>query len=99
MKSKFAWFAPGDTGNLVNVAGAGVISQSPAAKTFVNWLLGQTAQTYFATKTFEYSLTTTDAPVNTLPTLEEIGGPEIDLSDLSTLADTQSLLREAGLIP
>lgn len=99
MKSKFAWFAQGDTGNLVNVAGAGVISQSPAAKTFVNWLLGQTAQNYFMTETFEYSLTTTDAPVDTLPTLAEIGGPEIDLSDLSTLADTQSLLREAGLIP
>jgi iron(III) transport system substrate-binding protein len=99
MKSKLAWFETGDPGNLVNVAGVGVISQNSNAIVFAKWLLGETAQKYFLEKTFEYSLTSATKPADTLPTLSEIGGPVIDLSDLATLADTQSLLREAGLIP
>lgn len=99
MKSKLAWFSTGDPGNLINVAGVGVISDNPAAVTFANWLLGETAQKYFLEKTFEYSLTVATKPDESLPTLSEIGGPAIDLSDLSTLEQTQNLLREAGLIP
>lgn len=99
MKSKLAWFAQGDTGNLVNVAGVGVLSDNEAAITFVDWLLGENAQKFFLTKTFEYALTESTKPDESLPTLAEIGGPKIDLSDLATLAQTQALLREAGLIP
>lgn len=99
MKSKLAWFAQGDTGNLVNVAGVGVLSDNEAAITFVDWLLGENAQKFFLTKTFEYALTESTKPDGSLPTLAEIGGPKIDLSDLATLAQTQALLREAGLIP
>lgn len=99
MKSKLSWFKAGDPGNLINVAGVGVISENENAVTFTKWLLGDTAQKYFLEKTFEYSLTSDTKPADTLPTLTEIAGPKIDLSDLATLADTQSLLREAGLIP
>lgn len=99
MKSKLSWFKSGDPGNLINVAGVGVLSENKNAIAFAKWLLGETAQKYFLEKTFEYSLTSDTKPADTLPTLGEIGGPEIDLSDLATLADTQSLLREAGLIP
>ena len=99
MKSKLAWFAAGDTGNLVNVAGVGVLSDNEAAITFVNWLLGDVAQKFFLMQTFEYSLVDPTKPAESLPALDEIGSPTIDLSDLATLADTQLLLREAGLIP
>lgn len=99
MKSKLAWFAKGDTGNLVNVAGVGVLSDNEAALAFVDWLLAENAQKFFLTETFEYALTQSTKPDESLPTLVEIGGPQIDLSNLATLAQTQTLLREAGLIP
>ncbi len=98
MKSKMNWFADGDAGNLVNVAGVSLLSDNPNALVFASWLLGETAQKYFLEKTFEYSLTSDVSPDPTLPKLSEINGPEIDLSDLSSLEQTLQLLTEAGLI-
>jgi iron(III) transport system substrate-binding protein len=98
MKSKMNWFADGDAGNLVNVAGVSLLSENPNALVFASWLLGETAQKYFLEKTFEYSLTSDVSPDPTLPKLSEINGPEIDLSDLSSLEQTLQLLTEAGLI-
>ena len=99
MKTKLAWFSAGDPGNLVNVAGVGVLSENESAIQLVNWLLSKTAQSFFLEETFEYSLTQSAKPAESLPALEEIGGPVIDLTDLATLAETQTLLRNAGLIP
>ncbi|MEY3606832.1 MAG: hypothetical protein RL289_1012, partial [Actinomycetota bacterium] len=48
--------------------------------------------------TFEYSLTSDVSPDPALPKLSEINGPEIDLSNLSSLEQTLQLLTEAGLI-
>lgn len=98
MKSKMNWFADGDAGNLVNVAGVSLLSENPNALVFASWLLGETAQKYFLEKTFEYSLTSDVSPDPTLPKLSEINGPEIDLSNLSSLEQTLQLLTEAGLI-
>lgn len=98
MKSKMNWFADGDAGNLVNVAGVSLLSDDPNALVFASWLLGETAQKYFLEKTFEYSLTSDVSPDPTLPKLSQINGPEIDLSDLSSLEQTLQLLTEAGLI-
>ena len=98
MKSKTAWFEPGDPGNLINVAGVSVLSENPAALTFATWLLSETAQKYFLEKTFEYSLTSDVSPDDSLPKLSEIGGPKIDLSDLSSLNVTLEMLANAGLI-
>jgi iron(III) transport system substrate-binding protein len=98
MKSKLNWFAAGDAGNLVNVAGISLLSDNPAALEFASWLLGDTAQEYFLNNTFEYSLTSNTPPSATLPALDEIGGPNIDLSDLSSLSETLELLAKAGLI-
>ena len=88
----------GDAGNLVNVAGVSLLSDNPDALVFASWLLGETAQKYFLEKTFEYSLTSDVSPDPTLPKLSDINGPEIDLSDLSSLDQTLQLLTEAGLI-
>lgn len=98
MKSKMNWFADGDAGNLVNVAGVSLLSDNPNGLVFASWLLGETAQKYFLEKTFEYSLTSDISPDPTLPKLSEINGPEIDLSNLSSLEQTLQLLTEAGLI-
>lgn len=96
MTSKMAWFEAGDAGNLINVAGIGVLSDKPEAQTFAKWLLSETAQTYFVEKTSEYSLTGIPAQAN-LPALEDIPAAKIDLSDLAPLAKTLELIREAGL--
>ena len=98
MKSKMNWFADSDAGNLVNVAGVSLLSENPNALVFASWLLGETAQKYFLEKTFEYSLTSDVSPDPTLPKLSKIKGPEIDLSDLSSLEQTLQLLTESGLI-
>jgi iron(III) transport system substrate-binding protein len=90
----------GDPGALVNVAGVGVVVTTDAgeeAQQFVDFLLGEEAQQYFAEETKEYPLiegVETDAA---LPPLEELDPPEIDLSDLDTLAETQTMIQEAGL--
>jgi iron(III) transport system substrate-binding protein len=90
----------GDPGALVNVAGVGVIVTTDAgeeAQQFVDFLLSEEGQTYFAEETKEYPLidgVETDAA---LPPLDELDPPEIDLSDLDTLAETQAMIQEAGL--
>ena len=90
----------GDPGALVNVAGVGVVATTDAgeeAQQFVDFLLGEEAQQYFAEETKEYPLiegVETDA---SLPPLDELDPPEIDLSDLDTLAETQTMIQEAGL--
>jgi iron(III) transport system substrate-binding protein len=96
MVSKMTWFETGDAGNLINVAGVGVLSDKPEAQTFAKWLLGNTAQTFFVEQTGEYSLTGLAAREG-LPALDQIAAPEIDLSSLSTLAQTLELIRNARL--
>lgn len=96
MVSKMAWFEAGDVGNLINVAGVGVLSDKPEAQTFAKWLLGSTAQNFFVNKTAEYSLTGLAAREG-LPALDQIAAPNIDLSSLSTLAQTLELIRNARL--
>jgi iron(III) transport system substrate-binding protein len=91
----------GDPGALVNVAGAGILDSSEnqdAARQFVEFLLSPEAQEYFATETREYPLIEGVEPDPELPPLEEIGTPEIDLSDLSDLEGTLELLQEVGIL-
>ena len=91
----------GDPGALVNVAGAGILDtseNSEAARELVEYLLSTDAQEYFATETKEYPLLEGVEPDGDLPLLEEIGTPEIDLSDLSDLDGTLELLQDVGIL-
>jgi iron(III) transport system substrate-binding protein len=97
MKSELAWFEDQDAGNLINVAGAAVLSENPSANVFVKWLLGDTAQNYFVSKTWEYSLTGISSAGGLKP-FGDIKAPEIDLSDLDSLSETLELIRKAGLL-
>ena len=91
----------GDPGALVNVAGVGILKtaehQAEAAQ-FVSFLLGKTAQTFFAEKNFEFPLASGVQPLSSLPKLSEVQSPDIDLSNLSDLDQTLTMLREAGLL-
>jgi iron(III) transport system substrate-binding protein len=90
----------GDPGALVNVAGVGVVATTDdeeEAQQFVDYLLSEDAQTYFAEETKEYPLVEGVETDAALPPLEELDPPAIDLSDLDTLAETQTMIQEAGL--
>ena len=95
------YFRNGDPGALVNVAGAGILDTSdnaPAAGEFLDFLLSEEAQQYFANETFEYPLVE-GIPINEeLVPLSEIETPNIDLSNLDDLEGTLELLRETGVL-
>lgn len=91
----------GDPGALILAAGAGILntSQNPeAARGFIEYMLSEEAQQYFAEETFEYPLIKGVRPAKGLPPLSEIQSPKIDLSDLDDLQGTLELLRETGVL-
>lgn len=91
----------GDPLGLVNVAGVGVVAgtdKNDAAVKAVKFLLSEQAQRYFADQTAEYPANPAVKSVkHQLPPLSELNGPDIDLSRLSSLQQTLTLLQEAGL--
>jgi iron(III) transport system substrate-binding protein len=95
------FFTGGDPGALVNVAGAGVLTTSAnptAALALVEFLVGDDAQEYFATETYEYPLVAGVEADDRLVPLDEIESPDIDLSDLADLQGTLDLLTEVGIL-
>jgi iron(III) transport system substrate-binding protein len=95
------YYLNGDIGGMINVAGVGILAnsgQEAAAEAAVRYLLGETAQQYFAEETSEYPLASGVAPSAELPPLEEYETPEINLNDLDDLEGTIGLLTELGLV-
>jgi iron(III) transport system substrate-binding protein len=95
------FFAGGDPGSLVNVAGVGILptARNPiAAGAFVDFLLSKESQEFFASETHEYPLIDGVAADPKLPALSDIQSPDIDLSDLSDLEGTLQLMQAAGVI-
>ena len=95
------FFAAGDPGALINVAGIGLIEGSAAedaALELVEYLLSDEAQTYFATETFEYPLAAGVPAPEGLRPLSEVGSPDIALGNLADLRGTLDLLAEVGLL-
>jgi len=97
------WFIPaGDVGTLVMPAGVGILSGTDvpeSARQFVEFLLSEAAQTYFANETFEFPLIPEVQPSGGLPALEDLNTPDIDLSQLAdVLDDATRLVSEAGLV-
>ena len=99
--AKNQFVAGADPAGLVNVAGIGILksAKNPAgAQEFVDFLLSEAGQRYFAETTFEYPLTSGVPADSSLPSLTELDPPEIDLSDLDTVGQSQELLVETGLL-
>jgi iron(III) transport system substrate-binding protein len=95
------YFAADDPGALVNVSGVGVLktAKNPAAaEAFVEYLVGEEGQTYFAEAEYEYPLLAGVSLGEDVKPLEEVGSPEIDLSDLDDLEGTLRLLQESGVL-
>ncbi len=91
----------GDPGALINVAGLGVLGNTDStaeAEEFLEFMLSEEAQQYFAYETFEYPLVEGVQPNGELVPLSEIEAPEIDLGDLDDLQGTLDLLRETGVL-
>jgi iron(III) transport system substrate-binding protein len=95
------YFQNGDPGSLVNVAGLGILNtaeNTAEAQEFLEFLLSEEAQSYFANETFEYPLID-GVPINEeLLPLSEIETPNVDLGNLDDLQGTLDLLRETGVL-
>jgi len=90
-----------DPGALVNVAGVGILNTSEnqdVAQQFVEFLLSEQAQQYFADETYEYPLVSGVATNAALPPLDQIQTPQIDLSNLQDLQGTTELLQDVGVL-
>jgi len=92
----------GSAASLVMPAGAGILASSDNAADatrFIEFLLSEEAQRYFADETFEYPLIAGVEPSQGLPPLDSLTTPELSLSDLATVLDRATdLVAEAGLL-
>ncbi len=95
-------FPGGDLGAVILVTAAGVLrtaGDDADAERFVDYLLSEHAQEFYAEETLEYPLAAGVEPVvEDLPPLESIQSPELDLSSLGgELAETKRLIERSGL--
>lgn len=97
------FFEKGDIGNLLFVAGAGVLKASDEkddAQKFVEFLLSPAAQQYFVSTVGEYPVVKGIIPNPALGAVAdpEAVAPDVKLEVLSDTAGTKKLLTELGLL-
>ncbi|MGH8931283.1 MAG: iron ABC transporter substrate-binding protein [Egibacteraceae bacterium] len=94
-------FPDGDIGSVLLETTASVLrtsDQSEAAARFIQFLLSDEAQRYFADETFEYPLVEGVPPATDIPDLGEIQLPNVDLGQLGEgYEQTTQMIRESGL--
>ncbi|MCO5146750.1 MAG: iron ABC transporter substrate-binding protein [Aquamicrobium sp.] len=96
-------FGAGDIGNLLNVAGAGIVAASDNqdnARKFIDYLLSPAAQQYITTQGNEYPVIPGLIANPTLEPFEELQeiSPNVDIDQISDLEGTLELLRQVGLL-
>ena len=98
---RFAFFETGDTGNLINVAGLGIVAPSrrvEQATRFIHFMIQEEAQQFFRDSTFEYPVKTgLEQGYRMIEDVLELA-PDIDLDLLEDLDGTLRLLRQTGLL-
>jgi iron(III) transport system substrate-binding protein len=102
MNAKLHFFAPGDSGAMVNVSGIGVMAGSaddPDVRALLDFLLGTEAQTHFSQETFEYPIISGVPAPAYVPALADLKPPAINLNDLESLDASIALIKETGLAP
>lgn len=97
------FFVPRDPGNLVNVAGIGVIQSSTKgriAQQFIRFLLSPEIQTYFTRDIGEYPVVSNVSPGSRLESFQQVldRAPTIDIGSLSDLEGTLELMQRAGAL-
>lgn len=99
------YFLPGGgPGSLIMVSGAGILNSAKNgenAQRFIEYLLSDPGQHYFAEQTFEYPISTAgmNLPVDLPPMADlEASAAHIPMSDLGDLQGTQDLLIDLGII-
>ena len=97
------FFAPGDVGNLVIVAGAGILKTAKNrrnAEAFLRFLLSTESQEYFTNEVFEYPLVGSVKPHAELIGHGELLrlAPAVDLGKLRDHQKTLDLLKEVGAL-
>ena len=98
-----AFFQSSDPGNLVNIAGIGLLKSSKnkeAALKFVEFLLSSKAQQYFTSDVFEYPAIEGVTPHASLLPLSELLqlAPTFNLNDMDDLDGTVKLLRNVEIL-
>jgi iron(III) transport system substrate-binding protein len=95
------FFAAGDMGSLLIVTAASIIEGTDSteeAERFIEFMLGEQAQRFFADETFEYPLAAGVQPSASIPPLSEISTTSINLDDLGGgLKRTTELIEQSGL--
>ncbi|MCB5409491.1 iron ABC transporter substrate-binding protein [Pseudogemmobacter faecipullorum] len=96
-------FEKGDIGNLVLVAGAGIVGASEnkeAAQKFLDYLLSPAAQQFITLQGNEYPVTAGVIPHATLESMETVSeiSPQVDVNQIGDLEGTLALLRDVGLL-
>lgn len=96
-------FGAGDIGNLLNVAGAGIVAAGDnreVARQFIDYLLSPKAQQYITTQGNEYPVIPGLIANPTLEPFEELQAlsPKVDIDAISDLEGTLELLRQVGLL-
>ena len=97
------WSFPtdGDPGNMLMVAGVGIRKGTPneeAALAFVEWLVSESSQNYFAQQGFEYP-TRPGVPTHAdVPALTPGQLATVDQTHLADLGPTREMLKELGLL-
>lgn len=101
LRAQLRFGDPGTVSALVNVTGAGILTgaaESAEAREFVEYLVSDEAQTFFVEETSEYPLAGDHEGPAGVPPLADLGAPDLDLADLSSLQETVALLTDVGLL-
>lgn len=94
-------YTDGDAGAMMNVAGVAILDTArdrEAAEDLATYLLGEDAQTYFATETFEYPLVPGVPVAGPQRPISQLHLPPLDLNDLWDLDGTLRLLQDVGAL-
>lgn len=94
-------FPPDDLGSLLIDSTVGILDTTDHrddAELFVEYLLDREAQEFFSRETFEYPLADGAAASEELPPLEQLEGPDVDLTALDDLEATARLIEDSGLL-
>jgi iron(III) transport system substrate-binding protein len=93
----------GDIGNLLLVAGMGVLNTSPRqteAQAFIEFLLSPAAQQYFTGEVAEFPIIPGAIVTRTDINLDDVirAAPDVDLNTIGDLEGTLDMIRAAGLL-